>query len=167
MRIVRRADEIPASLFQAVNPVYIMLLGLVFSAFVELSWRARAGTEHAAEVRLGALAAWAGFRRLLGRSAIGRPAGDGRRRLASVGLLDAHYRRTLPFPVGLAMITRLAPAVLVSTVMGAWFLPNAFALFLAAIIAQFTHVGESGAAAGGPVPRLPAKPCTPTPMFTA
>ncbi len=32
MRIVPRDDEIPASLFQAVNPVYIMLLGLVFSA---------------------------------------------------------------------------------------------------------------------------------------
>ena len=54
MRIVRRDDEIPASLFQAVNPVYIMLLGLVFSAAVELPWQARTGTEHAAEVRPGA-----------------------------------------------------------------------------------------------------------------
>ena len=43
-------------------------------------------------------------------------------------------------PVGLAMITRLSPARLVSTVMGAWFLATAFSQFLAAIIAQFAAV---------------------------
>ena len=42
------------------------------------------------------------------------------------------------------MITRLSPARLVSTVMGAWFLATAFSQFLAAIIAQFTGVSEGG-----------------------
>ncbi len=32
MRIARRADEIPASLFQSANSIYIVLLGLVFTA---------------------------------------------------------------------------------------------------------------------------------------
>jgi dipeptide/tripeptide permease len=50
------------------------------------------------------------------------------------------------------MITRLSPAVLVSTVMGAWFLSNAFAQLLAAIIALFTRVGDSGAAGAIPPP---------------
>jgi POT family proton-dependent oligopeptide transporter len=40
------------------------------------------------------------------------------------------------------MVTKLAPSVLVSTVMGAWFLATAFSQFLAAIIAQFTNVTE-------------------------
>ena len=40
------------------------------------------------------------------------------------------------------MVTRLSPAKLVSTVMGAWFLATAFSQFLAAIIAQFTDVSE-------------------------
>ena len=43
-------------------------------------------------------------------------------------------------PVGLSIVTKLSPARLVSTVMGAWFLATAFSQFLAAIIAQFTGV---------------------------
>jgi POT family proton-dependent oligopeptide transporter len=46
-------------------------------------------------------------------------------------------------PVGLAMVTRLAPARLVSTIMGTWFLATAFAQHLAAIIAQFTDVADA------------------------
>ena len=42
------------------------------------------------------------------------------------------------------MITKLSPARLVSTVMGGWFLATAISQFLAAIIAQFTRVGDSG-----------------------
>jgi POT family proton-dependent oligopeptide transporter len=41
------------------------------------------------------------------------------------------------------MITKLAPTVLVSTVMGAWFLSTAFAQLLASTIAQFTDVGKT------------------------
>ena len=47
------------------------------------------------------------------------------------------------------MVTRLSPARLVSTVMGAWFLATAFSQLLAAIIAQFT--GVSGSEDGGAV----------------
>ncbi|OYV84383.1 MAG: hypothetical protein B7Z73_15585, partial [Planctomycetia bacterium 21-64-5] len=45
-------------------------------------------------------------------------------------------------PVGLAMVTKLSPKHLVSTVMGAWFLSTAFSLYMAAIIAQFTRVEQ-------------------------
>jgi POT family proton-dependent oligopeptide transporter len=54
-------------------------------------------------------------------------------------------------PVGLAMVTRLSPTVLVSTVMGTWFLATAFSQYLAAIISQFTGVSEGGAEL--PLPR--------------
>ena len=47
-------------------------------------------------------------------------------------------------PVGLSMITKLSPKVLVSTVMGAWFLATAFSQYLAAIISQFTGVEHGG-----------------------
>jgi len=47
-------------------------------------------------------------------------------------------------PVGLAMICKLSPARLVSTVMGAWFLATGISMFLASLIAQFTGVGSSG-----------------------
>jgi POT family proton-dependent oligopeptide transporter len=41
------------------------------------------------------------------------------------------------------MVTKLAPARLVSTMMGTWFLATAFSQFLAAIISQFTGVSEA------------------------
>ena len=42
------------------------------------------------------------------------------------------------------MVTKLSPQRLVATVMGAWFLATAASSFVAAIIAQFTDVGEGG-----------------------
>ena len=39
-------------------------------------------------------------------------------------------------PVGLSMVTKLAPKSIVSMVMGAWFLATAFSNYLAAVIAH-------------------------------
>jgi POT family proton-dependent oligopeptide transporter len=57
-------------------------------------------------------------------------------------------------PVGLSMVTKLSPARIVSTVMGAWFLATAFSNFLAGMIASLTGVGhgEAGEAASIPPP---------------
>ena len=55
-------------------------------------------------------------------------------------------------PVGLSMITKLSPARLVATVMGAWFLATAFSQFLGGIIASFTSVGDSAIGASIPPP---------------
>jgi POT family proton-dependent oligopeptide transporter len=56
-------------------------------------------------------------------------------------------------PVGLSMITRLSPARLVSTTMGAWFLATAYSSLAAAIIAGLTGVEEHEGGGGGiPVP---------------
>jgi len=56
-------------------------------------------------------------------------------------------------PVGLSMVTQMAPQRLVATVMGAWFLATAFSEFMAAIIAQFTGVthGEGGGVIPPPI----------------
>jgi POT family proton-dependent oligopeptide transporter len=56
-------------------------------------------------------------------------------------------------PVGLAMITRLSPAKLVSTMMGMWFLATAFSNFLASLIASATGVQEEGDGKTLPVPQ--------------
>ena len=56
-------------------------------------------------------------------------------------------------PVGLSMVTKLSPVRLISTVMGMWFLATAFSAFLAAIIAQFTGVEDTGGGGNAiPVP---------------
>ena len=51
-------------------------------------------------------------------------------------------------PVGLSMITKLSPARLVSTTMGAWFLATAYSSLFAAIIAALTGVGGEGGEEG-------------------
>ena len=56
-------------------------------------------------------------------------------------------------PVGLSMVTKLSPAKIVSTVMGAWFLATAFSNYLSGLIAQLTGVhGEEGEAQVIPSP---------------
>ena len=147
MKIARNADEIPASEFQAVNPIYILLLGLAFSAL--WTFLGTHGLEPSTPLKfalglvqlgLGFVALWYGAR-----------TADSRGMVAVWWLLLAYFLHTTAelclSPVGLSMITKLSPAQLVSTVMGGWFLATAVSQFLAGIIAQFTRVGDSETAA--------------------
>ncbi len=85
---------------------------------------------------------------------MGRQTADARGMVAMHWLLLMYLLHTTAelclSPVGLAMITKLSPARLVSTVMGGWFLATAVSQFLAGIIAQFTRVGDGGE--GGAIP---------------
>jgi len=47
-------------------------------------------------------------------------------------------------PIGLSMVTKLAPKNMAGTLMGAWFLSWAAANYLAAILAKFTGAGQVG-----------------------
>ena len=47
-------------------------------------------------------------------------------------------------PIGLSLVTKLSPARVVSTIMGAWFLATAFSHLVAAAIAKMTGVSEGG-----------------------
>lgn len=134
-------SEIPASVFQAVNPIYIMIFGLVFT--VLWGWMAGRGLEPSTPVKfaLGLIQLGLGFSMLyFGAQA----AQDGM--VASYWLLLMYLLLTTGelclSPVGLSMVTKLSPKRLVSTVMGSWFLATAFSQFLAAIIAQFASVNE-------------------------
>ncbi len=145
MRIARRAGEIPASLFQAANPVYILVLGLVFTA--AWGWLGARGLEPSTPLKfaLGLLQLALGFAVFW----LGAQMADSRGMVAMGWLLLGYLLHTTGelclSPVGLAMITRLSPACLVSTVMGGWFLATAASQFLAEIIAQFTRVAQTGA----------------------
>jgi POT family proton-dependent oligopeptide transporter len=47
-------------------------------------------------------------------------------------------------PIGLSMVTKLAPKNMAGTLMGAWFLSWAAANYLAAVLARFTGAGQVG-----------------------
>ncbi|MCB9654164.1 MAG: MFS transporter [Deltaproteobacteria bacterium] len=145
--------ELPASLFQAANPIYIIIFGLVFSAL--WAFLGARGFEPSTPVKfsLGLLQLGLGFGALW-MAARGADA----RGMTTVGwLLLGYLLQTTGelclSPVGLSMVTKLSPERMVSTVMGAWFLATAFSNYLAAIIASFTGVGHgSGGAAGLSIP---------------
>lgn len=145
------SSEIPASTFQAANPLFILTLGLVFSAL----WQGlgRRGLEPNTPIKfslallqlgLGFIVLWWATKNCDARGMVGMS-----------WLLLAYLLHTTGelclSPVGLSMVTKLSPARLVSTVMGAWFLATAFSSYLGSVIAVFTGVGE-GDGGGTPIP---------------
>lgn len=143
--------EIPASVFQAVNSMFIILLGLMMT----LLWGflGARGLEPSTPVKfaLSLMQVGLAFSMLY----FGAQSADADGMVASYWLLLLYLFLTTGelclSPIGLSMVTKLSPARLVSTVMGSWFLATAFAQFLAGIIAQFASV-NSGEETIVPIP---------------
>ena len=147
-------SESPASVFQAINPVYILLFGIAFSGLWTFLERIELEPSTPLKFSLGLLQLGLGF----GAFWYGAQSADERGMVALFWVFLGYLLHTTGelclSPVGLSMVTRLSPARLVSTVMGTWFLATAFSQFLAAIIAQFTGVTEGGIGEGlVPVPK--------------
>jgi proton-dependent oligopeptide transporter, POT family len=136
-------QEIPASFFQAVNAIYIILFGLLFSML--WAWMGNYEPSTAVKFAMGLIQLGMGFGCLWLGAVFAADTGM----VAMIWLMLMYLLLTTGelclSPVGLSMVTKLSPKYLVSTVMGAWFLATAFSQFLAAIIAQFAVVdtGES------------------------
>lgn len=133
-------------MFQAINAVCILIFGLIFTAL--WTFLGTRGLEPSTPVKfaLGLLQLGLGFAAFW----YGAQNADARGMVAVGWLVLGYVLHTTGelclSPVGLSMITKLSPKILVSTVMGAWFLATAFSQYLAAIISQFTGVshGDSG-----------------------
>ena len=144
MGIAERKSELAASTFQAVNPIFILLLGLVFTAL--WTFLATRGIEPATPYKFaaGLVLLGCGF----GTFWLGAVNADARGMVAVWWLILGYLLQTggelCLSPVGLSMVCKLSPKVLVSTVMGSWFLATAFSQYLAAIISQFTGVSHGG-----------------------
>ena len=136
--------EIPASVFQAVNSMFIILLGLVMTGL--WSFLGSYGLEPTAPYKFALSLIQVGL--AFAMVYFGALTADSDGMVASYWLLLLFFFLTTGelclSPIGLSMVTKLTPARLVSTVMGSWFLATAFAQFLAGIIAQFANVNEGG-----------------------
>ena len=144
MGIADSNSEIPGSIFQSVNPSYILLLGLLFTALWALLAKLKLEPSTPVKFAFGLMQLGLGFVAFWYGALCANERG-----MVFVGWLLLGYLlhttgELCLSPVGLSMVTKLSPQRLVATVMGAWFLATAASSFVAAIIAQFTDVGEGG-----------------------
>ncbi|MCB9831350.1 MAG: peptide MFS transporter [Planctomycetes bacterium] len=152
MGITQRADELPASIFQSVNPVYILVFGLIFTWLWAFLAKLRLEPNTPVKFALGLVQLGLGF----GCFWLGAKGCDERGMVGLQWLMLGYLFQTTGelclSPVGLSMITKLSPKILVSTVMGFWFLATAFSQYLAGIISQFTGVKTEGGAGDAKLP---------------
>lgn len=137
--------EIPASWFQSINPAIIMLGGPL------MAWLWGALSRRSLEPSTPAKMAWglfllaAGF----GFMVVGSLQATNGQLASPLWLLAAYTLHTFGelclSPVGLSLVTKLAPTSLASLLMGTWFLANFFANLLAGYIAGAAEKIESGA----------------------
>jgi POT family proton-dependent oligopeptide transporter len=144
MGVAKTSDEIPASVFQAANPIFIILFGLLFTALWGFLAARRIEPSIPVKFALGLVQLGLGFLAFW----YGAETADDRGMVWLGWLLLGYLLQTTGelciSPVGLSMVTKLSPKRIVSTVMGAWFLATAFSNLLAGIIAGLTGVTEEG-----------------------
>ena len=134
----------PASLFQSINPIYIILFAPVFAGLWQ--WLGRRGKEPSAPAKFGLALAQMGLANLVlvwGAEAFGIAA------MTPVLFVFLYYLFATTgelclSPVGLSAMNRLAPSYLASLIMGAWFYMTAVGNFVAGKIGEATggHGGE-------------------------
>jgi POT family proton-dependent oligopeptide transporter len=135
---------VPASIFQAINPIYIILLAPLFAGlWVKLG---RMGKEPSAPAKFGIALLQMGLANLAlvwGAQAFGMAV------MTPVMFVFLYYflattAELCLSPVGLSAMNRLAPSFMASLIMGAWFYMSAVGNFLAGKIGEATggHDGE-------------------------
>ncbi|HET9811492.1 MAG TPA: peptide MFS transporter [Sphingomicrobium sp.] len=141
-RYVERGG-VPASIFQSINSIYIILLGPVFAWL----WTSlgRRGLEPSTPAKFGLALIQGGFAFLVlawGAEAAGMSAATPVIFIFLLYLFQTTGELCLS-PVGLSAMNRLAPRHMASLIMGAWFFATAGGNYVAGMIGSMTG-GESG-----------------------
>ncbi len=134
---------VPTSLFQSINPIYIVILAPIFAALWQ--WLGRKGLEPSAPAKFGLALTQVGLGFLIfvwGANSVGAAAMTPVIFVFLIYLLHTTGELCLS-PVGLSAMARLAPLHLASFVMGAWFYMTAVGNFVAGKIGEATG-GEGG-----------------------
>ena len=134
---------VPTSLFQSINPIYIVLLAPIFAALWQ--WLGRKGLEPSAPAKFGLALTQVGLGFLVfvwGANSVGAATMTPVLFVFLIYLLHTTGELCLS-PVGLSAMARLAPLHLASFIMGAWFYMPAVGNFVAGKIGEATG-GEGG-----------------------
>jgi POT family proton-dependent oligopeptide transporter len=133
--------EVPASVFQSLNPFYIVLLGPVFAWMWTMLGRRRLEPNAPAKFGIGMILLGLGFLVLVFGANAARPAPTPVLYIFLIYLLHTMGELCLS-PVGLSAMTKMALPRMVGLIMGTWFFASATGNFAAGLIARATGGGE-------------------------
>ena len=125
--------EIPASLFQSINPMLIFILAPVFSVLWATIDNSRFRLTSTAKMGIGLIFLGLGCMMMYRADALSASGKVGPQWLASVYFLFTLGEICLS-PIGLSLVNKLAPARMASLMMAIWFLCTAIANYLAGIL---------------------------------
>jgi len=134
--------EVPTTWFQSLNPFFIFVFAPLFAAV----WVKMGDREPTSPVKfsLGLVLLAVGFLFMIGATL--SQGGDVNVKTGMFWLVAAYFFHTMGelclSPIGLSMVTKLAPLRLASLMMGAWFGFTALANYLAGFIGSFIGHGN-------------------------
>ncbi|MDP4290510.1 MAG: peptide MFS transporter [Bacteroidota bacterium] len=142
--------EIQTPWFQSVNPLLVLLLGFPFSyLWIKLS---KIGKNPSTPIKMGIGMIFLGIGFLFMLGAVAQLSG-GAPKASMLWLIMAYLFHTIGelmlSPIGLSMVTKLAPAYMVSMFMGVWFLSSFLAHVIGGVIASFIDQLGPGLIFGG------------------
>ncbi len=133
--------EVPATWFQSLNPMFIFLFTPLITTF--WAWQARRGREPSspAKMAIGCFLLGASFLVLLSPARTFAMDGIPVSMFWLIGFSAVLTMGELYLsPVGLSLVTKLAPARMVSMLMGVWFLAQFAGNFLAGYLGHFWDI---------------------------
>ena len=138
--------EIPTAIFQSVNPLFIVALGPIFAWFWNSKYGARLTTP--VKMSLGMILLGVGFLFMLFATYGVQTTGSGDKEVvtqkaALIWLVMTYFFHTIGelclSPVGLSVVTKLAPLKLASMLMGVWMLSSFVANIMGGYIAMYVE----------------------------
>jgi POT family proton-dependent oligopeptide transporter len=131
-----------AATTQFFNPFFILIFGSIFA--VMWVWLSKIGKNPSIPMKFGLGLLQLGLGYLVVQFGVQFVSADYQVPLFTLALLYMLHTTGELFisPIGLSMVSKLAPANMTGTVMGAWFLSIAGANYVAALLAKLTGVKE-------------------------
>jgi proton-dependent oligopeptide transporter, POT family len=139
LRLLGSAWEMPSTWFQSVNPTFILICTPAINWLWVRQARRRTEPSSVTKMAIGCFLLGISFLVMIGA---GRIVDSGR--LAGMGwLVGGSFLLTVGeiylSPVGLSLVTKIAPGRIVSMMMGVWFLSSFFGNYLSGYLATFAH----------------------------
>jgi proton-dependent oligopeptide transporter, POT family len=131
--------EMPSTWFQSVNPTFIFLLTLLINPLWQ--WQQKRGKEPSsvAKMAIGCFLLGISFLLMIGAGRIV----DGGNKASFGWLVGCSFLLTVGeiylSPVGLSLVTKIAPVRIVSAMMGMWFLSSFFGNYLSGFVATYAN----------------------------